>query len=185
MLPGIAAYCDPSFRRDLACEVSRSSPEMHMSSRTAKFLSAVFASFLIGTPLATLSHSAARASDDCLAGPKKDQTPQGAHWYYRIDHATKRNCWYLGEERETLSQNTAPKRSQSAPPVSPKPEPTMQPSIADAHAEWSPQTRIELPNRDDAFAAAMPAPAIRENTRGISGAATGWSIVASRWPDSS
>jgi hypothetical protein len=158
---------------------------MHMSSRTAKFVSAVFASFLIGAPLATLSHSAAGAADDCLAGPKKDQTPQGGHWYYRIDHATKRNCWYLGEERDKLSQTTAPKRPQSAQPVSPKTETTMQPSIADAHAELPPQTRIDAPNRDDAFLAAMPAkPAIREDTRDISGTETGRSIVASRWPDS-
>jgi hypothetical protein len=158
---------------------------MHMSSRTAKFVSAVFASFLIGTPLATLSHSAARAADDCLAGPKKDQTPQGGHWYYRVDHASKRNCWYLGEEREKLSQITAPKRSQSAQPASPKPETTVQPSIADAHAELPPQTRIDARNRDDAFAPAMPAkPAVGENSDML-GAETGRSIVASRWPDSS
>src|SRR5450432_3647478 len=135
MLPGIAAYCDPSFRRDLACEMSRSLLEMQMSSRAAKFVSAVFASFLLGAPLAVLSPGAARAADDCLAGPKKDQTPQGGHWYYRIDHATKRNCWYLRGEREQLSQTTAPKPAQSAQPVAPKPETTMQPSIADAHAE--------------------------------------------------
>jgi hypothetical protein len=159
---------------------------MQMSSRTAKFVSAVFASFLLGSPLATLSPSAARAADDCLAAPKKDQTPQGGHWYYRIDHATKRNCWYLREEREQLSQTTAPKPSQPAQPVAPKPETTMQPSIADAHAELPPQTRIDAPNRDNAFAAAMLAkPAIREEDRDISGAETARSIVASRWPDSS
>src|ERR1700704_1587270 len=104
---------------------------MQMSSRAAKFVSAVFASLLVGAPLAILSPSTALAADDCLAGPKKDQTPEGGHWYYRIDHATKRNCWYLGEEREKFSQTTAPKRSQSAQSVSPKPEPTMQPAIAD------------------------------------------------------
>ena len=157
-----------------------------MSSRAAKFVSAVFASFLFGAPLAVLSPSAARAADDCLAGPKKDQTPQGGHWYYRIDHATKRNCWYLRGEREQLSQTTAPKPSQSAQPVAPKPETTMQPSIADAHAELPPQTRIDAPNRDNAFAAAMLAkPAIREEDSDISGAQTARSIVASRWPDSS
>jgi hypothetical protein len=158
---------------------------MQMSSRTAKFVSAVFASFLLGAPLATLSPSAARAADDCLAAPKKDQTPQGGHWYYRIDHATKRNCWYLREEREQLSQTTAPKPSQPSQPVAPKPETTMQPSIADAHAELPPQTRIDAPNRDNAFVAAMLAkPVIRED-RDISGAETARSIVASRWPDSS
>jgi hypothetical protein len=154
-----------------------------MSSRTAKFVSAVFASFLLGAPLATLSPSAARAADDCLAAPKKDQTPQGGHWYYRIDHATKHNCWYLRGEREQLSQTTAPKPAQ---PVAPKPETTMQPSIADAHAELPPQTRIDAPNRDNAFAAAMLAkPVIREEDRDISGVETARSIVASRWPDSS
>jgi hypothetical protein len=158
---------------------------MQMSSRTAKFVSAVFASFLLGAPLATLSPGAAAAADDCLAGPKKDQTPQGGHWYYRIDHATKRNCWYLREERETPSQTTATKPSQSTQPVASKPE-TMQPSIADARAELPPQTRIDAPDRDDAFAAAMPAnPVSRENGSGMLGADTARSIVATRWPDSS
>jgi hypothetical protein len=185
MLPGIAAHCDPSFRRDLACEVSVSSPEMQMSSRTAKFMSAVFASLLFGAPLATLSPRAARAADDCLAAPKKDQTPQGGHWYYRIDHATKRNCWYLGDERDKLSQTAAPKRSQSAQPAAPKPETPIQPSIADAHAELPPQTRIDATNRDDAFTPAMSAnPVLRENSD-ILGAETGRSLVASRWPGSS
>jgi hypothetical protein len=159
---------------------------MQMSSRTAKFVSAVFASFLLGAPLATLSPGAAAAADDCLAGPKKDQTPQGGHWYYRIDHATKRNCWYLREERETPSQTTAAKPSQSTQPVASKPETTMQPSIADARAELPPQTRIDAPDRGDAFAAAMPAnPVSRENGSGMLGADTARSIVATRWPDSS
>jgi hypothetical protein len=185
MLPGIAAHCDPSFRGDLASEMSRSSLEMQMSSRAAKIVSAVFASLLVGSPLSTLSSSTARAAEDCLAGPKKDQTPEGSHWYYRIDHANKRNCWYLGEEREKLSQTTAPKRSQSAPPVSPEADRTMQPSIADAHAELPPQPRIDAPSRDNAFTAAMPAqPAIRQDSD-ISGIETARSIIASRWPDSS
>ena len=41
-----------------------------MPNRTAKFASAVFASLLRGTPLATVSHGAAPAADDCLSGPK-------------------------------------------------------------------------------------------------------------------
>jgi hypothetical protein len=181
---------------------------MQMSSRTAKFLPAVFASVLLGTPLATLAQNAARTADNCLAGPKKDHTPQGSHWYYRIEHPSNRHCWYLGDEREKLSQTTAPKPSQSAQSDSPKAEPpdspgaeqppspraetTMQPSIADAHAELplqtrvEPQTRVDTPNGDGAFAAAVPAsPAIRQDSREIIGADTGRSVVASRWPDSS
>jgi hypothetical protein len=167
---------------------------MQMSSRTAKFLSAVFATFLLGTPLAALSQNATRAADNCLAGPKKDHTPEGSHWYYRIEHPSKRHCWYLGEERERLSQTTAAKPSQSAQPdspraeqpPSPRAETTMQPSIADAHAELPPQTRVDAPNGDGAFAAAVPAsPAIRQDAREIVGADTGRSVVASRWPNSS
>ena len=48
-----------------------------MSNRTAKFVSAIFASFLAGAPLTTISHSATRATDDCLSGPK-GQTPEAA-----------------------------------------------------------------------------------------------------------
>jgi len=70
-----------------------------MPNRTAKFASAIFASLLAGVPITTISHSAAGADDECLSSPK-DQTPQGGHWYYRIDHATKRNCWYVRAEGE-------------------------------------------------------------------------------------
>jgi hypothetical protein len=35
----------------------------------------------------------ARAAD-CLAAPNV-ASPPGQHWYYRIDRATRRHCWYL------------------------------------------------------------------------------------------
>src|SRR5262245_51447859 len=39
--------------------------------------------------------SARSAADECLAKPS-GPTPQGQHWYYRIDHANSgRQCWYL------------------------------------------------------------------------------------------
>jgi hypothetical protein len=156
---------------------------MHMPSRTARFASALFASFLAGTPITTLSLSTARAANECLAGPK-EQTPPGGHWYYRIDHASKRNCWYLREEGEKLSQGTPPNSSPSAKPVAPRPAAAMQPSIADAHAEFPAQTRIEAPDRGVARDQALPADiAIRENSRATPDAATQRSIVASRWPN--
>ena len=158
-----------------------------MSKRIAKFLSAVFASFLAATPLATIPHNAARAADDCLAGPKKDQTPQGGHWYYRIDHATKRHCWYLGEEREKLSQISRPNSSPSTKPASPNTEPALQPSVADARAELPARTRIEQPNAFDALAPAMPEDAASAEANDVTrppDAETQRSIVATRWPDS-
>jgi hypothetical protein len=155
-----------------------------MSNRTAKFVSAILASFLAGTPITTVSFNAARAADDCLTSPKKDQAREGGHWYYRIDRATKRHCWYLGEEREKLSQTVRPSASQSAKRVSQDAEPAMQQSIADARAELPRQTRIEQPSRVDALVPTMTAnAATAENGEAVSSSETGGSIVASRWPD--
>jgi hypothetical protein len=161
-----------------------------MPNRTAKFMSAIFASVFAGMPLTTPSHGATPAADDCLSGPK-DQTPQGSHWYYRIDRATKRHCWYLHEERETLSQIAPPNSSPAVKPVPPKTETTAQRSIANAHAELPlPQTsgvqdtgtatgRLTLATAADAAGTAtdQPANALDANTQ--------QSAVASRWPDPS
>ena len=46
-----------------------------------------------------------RAADDCLAGPNA-AAPQGSHWYYRVDRATHRECWYLGPQRREVRTNT-------------------------------------------------------------------------------
>jgi hypothetical protein len=151
---------------------------MHMPSRTAKFVSAAIASILAGVPLTTASNSAAPATDNCLSGPK-DQAPQGSHWYYRIEHATQRHCWYLRDEHEKLSQAVSPN--------SPKAEPAMGRSIANAHAELPlPQARTE---QETSAAPGQPAPANAAGTQNNRIAAAPdanaqLSAVASRWPDS-
>ena len=152
-----------------------------MPSRAAKFVSAIFAGVLAGIPLATISHGATPAADDCRSGPK-DAAPQGSHWYYRIDGATKRHCWYLKDEHEKLSQTTAPpSSSRSAQPIAPKADAAMQRSIADAHAELPAQTAIEPPKRDDRLAPSTAADA----TVRMPDAETRRSVVASRWPEQS
>jgi hypothetical protein len=118
-----------------------------MPNRTAKFASAIFAGLLAGTPLTTISHSAAAAEDECLSGPN-DKMPGSGHWYYRIDRATKRHCWYQREEGAKPSQIALPNSAASARPVAPKSAPAAQRSIADAHAELPWQSRIEQPRRD-------------------------------------
>jgi hypothetical protein len=172
------------------CRVSL--PGIPMPKRTAQFVSAIFASFLAGAALTTASNGVARAgdapaADDCLASPK-GQTPHGGHWYYHIDHSTKRHCWYLGEEHDKLSQTTPSNSSPSENPVAPKAEATIQPSIADAHAELPPQPQVEQPKHDDAPAPAMPADAAASENNAV--ASTGntqdqRSMFASRWPDPS
>lgn len=153
-----------------------------MPNRTAKFVSAIFASFLAGAPLAIISHGAARAADDCLSAPK-DETPAGSHWYYRLDHATKRHCWYLRAEGERLSQTAPANSSRATDPIAPKAETPAQRSIADAHAELPAQTTIEPTRHNDAPVFAMPAEApVREGTPS---AEARRSVVASRWPEPS
>ncbi|MGA7999246.1 MAG: hypothetical protein WCA28_30650 [Bradyrhizobium sp.] len=161
-----------------------------MPDRAAKFVSAIVASVLAGTSLAAISLNAVRAADDCLAAPNAE-TPAGGHWYYRIDRATKRHCWYLRTEGETLPQaavpNSAPDSSAAAKPVAPVAAAPMQRSVADAHAELTAQTGIEPPRRNGGLAPAMPAnPAASENNKAAApGADAAQSVVASRWLDPS
>ena len=128
-----------------------------MPNRTAKFASAIFAGLLAGTPLTTISHGAA-AEEECLSGPN-DKAPGGGHWYYRIDRATKRHCWYQREEGEKLSPSNS---AASARPIAAKPAPAAQRSVADAHAELPWQSRIEQPRRDRSVPAVTADAAVGE-----------------------
>jgi hypothetical protein len=155
-----------------------------MPNRTTKFVSALFASLLAGAPLTTVSHSATAAVDDCLAGPKS-QTPQGAHWYYRIDRTTKRHCWYLADARTPLSQTAATNSPAPAQPPQDA-EAAMQQSVANAHAELPAQTRSEPASHVRGIVPALSADAIRPEDNGnatTQGASAQRSLVDSRWPD--
>jgi hypothetical protein len=48
---------------------------------------------MIGAALATGANTALAAAE-CLTEPNRDP-PQGSHWFYRVDRATDRRCWYL------------------------------------------------------------------------------------------
>src|SRR5260221_3084620 len=159
---------------------------MHMSNRAAKFVLAIFLSLLAGAPLTTKSYSAAGASNDCLSGPT-DEAPDGRHWYYRIDRATKRHCWYLREEGGKPLQITAPNSPPSARPPSPKAEATTQRTIADAHAELPPQTRVEPESSiivgQQGPAAIAGVAGMENNQRANTPEANMLSsVIASRWP---
>ena len=50
-------------------------------------------------------HSARSTADECIAKPT-GPTPQGQHWYYRIDHANDgRQCWYLRAESTRVQKS--------------------------------------------------------------------------------
>ncbi|HET9414674.1 MAG TPA: hypothetical protein VFO74_11195 [Pseudolabrys sp.] len=83
----------------------------------------VLASGFIALVLITGS-SARSVADDCLAEPN-GPTPQGQHWYYRIDHANNgRQCWYLRAETgrvQKTSRQTEPKSSSEITQAIPAP----------------------------------------------------------------
>src|SRR3982074_1786715 len=104
-----------------------------MSDRTAKFVSALVAGVLAGACLGTVSPGAARAAEECLAGPK-GASPEGSHWFYRIDHATKRHCWYLGPRDKHAQTAARSTRSEKSTPAKTT-ESSTSPPIATARAE--------------------------------------------------
>src|ERR1700744_2000764 len=93
---------------------------MQMPNQSAKFVTAVFAGVLAGANcIPALNHSA-HAEDSCLAAPN-GQTPHGSHWRYRVEHGTKRHCWYLRDESDAHAQSAA--APPSPPPAPAKPAP--------------------------------------------------------------
>jgi len=124
-----------------------------MSKRSAKSVAALFASVMAGANLAAVTDLRAQAAtaDDCLTAPK-GPTTAGSHWYYRIDRATKRQCWYLREDGDKAGdKSTRATPPVSAPATSAAPaEPAEQPraitrkAISDARAEYiSQRSRAE------------------------------------------
>jgi hypothetical protein len=56
--------------------------------------------------LLSISLEPARAAEGCSAGPK-NAAPQGGHWYYRVDHASQRKCWYLAANGQKVRPGTS------------------------------------------------------------------------------
>jgi hypothetical protein len=66
-----------------------------------------------------LPNGSTRAANDCATAPTS-QPPEGSHWYYRIEGAKQRHCWYLGPEgqrvrhAEPAAKLVAPARTETA-----------------------------------------------------------------------
>jgi hypothetical protein len=154
---------------------------MHMTNRTGNAAAAILIGALATVMLGVAMNGEARATEACLSGPK-GTAPKGSHWYYRIDHATKRNCWYVRAEGE----KPAASRNSSLSQASPQPEAPLQPSVANARAEAGPadigQSNVVQPN---AVAAERAPSAAANNGQGpdASAADSGQSAVSSRWLD--
>src|SRR5690242_1107146 len=79
---------------------------------------ALLASLLVGvaaTGSPVGAQTAPAAADECLAKPN-GPSPRGSHWYYRIDRASNRHCWYLRGTGASAGQNeTRPSRDSVMP----------------------------------------------------------------------
>jgi hypothetical protein len=149
---------------------------MHMTNRLGNTATAILLGALASVTLVVATNGVARATEACLSGPK-GAAPKGSHWYYRVDHATKRSCWYVRAEGDK------PAASQNSPlsQVSPQPKTPLQPSVANARAEAGPAD-IGQPNAG----AAERAPSGAANNAQGSDAPmvdSGQSPVSSRWLD--
>ena len=67
---------------------------------------ALVAALLISGAGVTVLSATARA-DDCLTAPNS-AAPQGSHWYYRLDRASQRQCWYTRAPGQPAQQVAAP-----------------------------------------------------------------------------
>jgi hypothetical protein len=149
---------------------------MHMTNRTGNAAAAILIGALATVTLGVAMDGAARATEACLSGPK-GTAPKGSHWYYRIDHATKRNCWYVRAE----GGKPAASQISSVTPAVPQTEMPLQPLVANARAEAGPAD-IGQPNTVAAERA--PSGAVNSDQAADAPAAdSGQPLVSSRWPD--
>ena len=92
-----------------------------------------------------ISIGSARA-DTCLAAPKT-AAPGGQHWYFHIDRATRRKCWYLHAAGQLRHRAALRHHAVAAADAEAEPAPEIQSAAAPAAALAAP-----------APSAAMPAP---------------------------
>src|SRR3954452_12982394 len=103
--------------------------------RAARFASAISAGVVVSVPFATIPVRTVEAAEECRAKPG-EATPPGQHWYYLMDRASKRRCWYLHQDSGTSSHAAISRRARRAAILaSRESERALPPATSDAHAE--------------------------------------------------
>jgi hypothetical protein len=127
-------------------------------------------------------------ADDCLAAPNAP-SPQGRHWYYRLDWATQRKCWYLRPPgRHVVSSRSISAADSAAMSVSSgDPDPAspnvkmlaVRPKIAPAITSIG----DEPIQRDDTPAPGLESPAPKSTSSPTRDPAAAAPAVLVAWPD--
>jgi hypothetical protein len=145
-----------------------------MPKRETVFASAILAALVPVMVLSVGLHHAQGAADNCLARPNA-APPQGSHWYYRVDQAGNRRCWFLAPEgapRQALSPKPAPnpppkRASQPKATATAQPGPAQHrrklvavPRIAEIARppadEWDPDHDIEALDAEESLQQFLP-----------------------------
>jgi hypothetical protein len=100
----------------------------------------------------TRAQSTAQAKADACLGRPGATTPKGSHWYYRIDRANGRRCWYLGPANMRVVRERAAATERSAVPI-PMPAPAELRPDEQAPAAETPATAAVDTRAADANAA--------------------------------
>jgi hypothetical protein len=92
-----------------------------MPQRMTIFVTAILVIVVSAVSLTARTSIAQRADDECITKPNATP-PQGSHWYYRLDRATRKQCWYLGPVGEKVrTRQIASRTKSSAPKQTPQP----------------------------------------------------------------
>jgi len=133
-----------------------------MSSRTARIAPALLAMLFAGLALtAARAEPSAGSADSCLAKPNA-ATPAGSHWYYRVEHATGRHCWYLraqvgAAEAKADQGERAATRSVAAPTSRSAAEAPDQTAGSSNNSQFAGQTAVPPPSAPAAAPPRAPA----------------------------
>ncbi len=107
----------------------------------------VISAGMIGAALAIAGSPAVAA--DCVAEPNRD-APPGQHWYYHLDHANDRKCWYLhaavpagAAEAPAMELQSVHQQRRQAAPV---PEPQRRQAVPAPSAELQ-RRQVAAPQR--------------------------------------
>lgn len=127
------------------------------------------------------------AADTCLTAPN-GPTPKGQHWYYHLDHAKNRKCWYLRAANGAATPAVA-----ASPTETPAPPPKASVAAAPARPAASSQPPASAPTPP--VSAAVSAPPAADAGAVVTGAppaspqapvtADGAQNAGSVWPDAS
>jgi hypothetical protein len=112
-----------------------------MTKQMAFLASAILVS-LLSMDLLSARSGQVPAAEECLTRPSMT-APQGSHWYYRVDRATRAHCWYLGPLGTKVASESAAAPATKRPTESVLRLPTARPVVVSGETAYASAAPIE------------------------------------------